>query len=576
MSWIFGIVGDTNLLNNSHLSFPQEIKFKHQTSKVLIYSGGIDENTLCKTLTEDSGFVVLGIGIKSRFDKFGFVTEKEWENIISGTQIESKKLNGHYVVIRYEKASIKMFNDRLGVRDLFFYKTDTSIIFSTRLDWVTKLQSNSEINLEEFGSAWLTSNQISHGSFIKGILRLGPYGNAEINVDKISLKIQNNFWEPDWNKIYTSTDAIKCLEDLILFPSREKRNTALSLSGGLDSRTLLSIFLKNDSEYLSSHAFGDGTNKDVEMAKSIAEKLSFQFEIIPIEDNAANNILETLYYFIPITGFLLSLSDLLVIPSHAKPFEKNKVIIDGAYGEILRREFMNRVFFLGKEAVTQKQPEKFFNLLKKNNGSFFKSEVNNILYENTLEKINLAFDSMPDYKSIGLENWLDYFIVKYKVPNVGALGQTSLDQIAVAFMPFIQPDLLEVGLCVPVEQRKNSKINREVIRKYDKRLEQFSLIKNLISYPYKTTTISMRIITGMKRKFLRGRHNDNEIYSVDYLKDFILDRVNSSEVKNFDLYDYHKVKLITESYFGGNRNYKNELESWLMFDIWREIILQKN
>ncbi len=576
MSWIFGIVGDTNLLNKSHLNFPKDIKLKHQTSKVLIYSGGLDETAICEAITETSGFVVLGIGIKSRHNKFGFISAEDWKNIISEDQVSTKKLNGHYLVVEYEEGSIKIFNDRLGIRDLFFYKSDTSIIFSTRLDWVTKFQSNSEINLKEFSSAWLTSTQISHGCFIKGINRLGPFGKVEINVEKSSLNIQHSSWEPEWSKSYTSSDAIKCLEDLILFPSRERRNTALSLSGGLDSRTLLSILLKNNSEYVSSHAFGDASNQDVSMAKTIASKLSFNLEIIPIKENTASNILTSLYHFIPTTGFLLSLSDLLVIPSHAALFENNKVIIDGAYGEILRREFLNRILFLGKDAVTQKRPEKFFMLLKKNHGSFFKREINNILYESTLEKINSAFNSMPDYKSIGLANWLDYFIVKYKAPNIAALGQTSLDQIAVAFMPFIQPDLIEIGLCVPIEKRKNSKINRKVIRKYDKRLEQFPLIKNMISYPYSSTSISMRIITGIKRKLFQKSQNENEVCSIDYLKDFIMDRINSSEVKNFDLYDSQKLKIVTDSYFNGNMNYKDELESWLMFDIWRELILQKN
>ena len=183
---------------------------------------------------------------------------------------------------------------------------------------------------------------------------------------------------------------------------------------------------------------------------------------------------------------------------------------------------------------------------------------------------------MPDYKTIGLGNWLDYFVIKYKVSNVGALGQTCLDQIAVAFMPFIQPDLLKIGLCFPQDNRKNSRINREVIRRYSNQLEQFPLIKNMISYPYKAKTISMRIITGIKRKLIEKQNNDIGADSICHLKDFIFDRVNSLEVKNFDLYDYKKVKFIAESFFNGNMIYKHEIENWLLFDVWREITLQKN
>ena len=86
----------------------------------------------------------------------------------------------------------------------------------------------------------------------------------------------------------------------------------------------------------------------------------------------------------------------------------------------------------------------------------------------------------------------------------------------------------------------------------------------------------MRAITGFKRKFMNKNYDENEINIIDYLKEFIFDRVNSLEVKNFDLYNYKKIKSMSESYFSGNKNYKHELESWLLFDIWREIILQKN
>ncbi len=143
-------------------------------------------------------------------------------------------------------------------------------------------------------------------------------------------------------------------------------------------------------------------------------------------------------------------------------------------------------------------------------------------------------------------------------------------------MPFVQPDLVEIGLRTPVIERKNSKINREVNRRHDKRLENFPLIKNLISYPYHTTTFSMRAITGIKRKFSFKENDGHEIEIIDCLKEFIFDRLNSTGVKNFDLYDYKKIKSMAESYFSGNKSNKHELESWLLFDIWREIILQKN
>ena len=110
MSWVFGIAGDTSLINKSNLNLPKEIKFKYQTSNVLIYADGINETTICKALSENSGFIVVGLGIKSISDKFGFINADEWEKIISWKNIEDLKLNGHYVVIKYNKDFIKILN----------------------------------------------------------------------------------------------------------------------------------------------------------------------------------------------------------------------------------------------------------------------------------------------------------------------------------------------------------------------------------------------------------------------------------------------------------------------------------
>ncbi len=156
------------------------------------------------------------------------------------------------------------------------------------------------------------------------------------------------------------------------------------------------------------------------MAKRITDRLDIDFDIIPSEINNSEKIIEVAYKYIPYSWFAIPLHDLFVVQNQQKLYESGKVIIDGAYGEIIRREFLSRVLFMGKDAVTKKGAKKFYEFIKLNHGDFFQDEVNDIFYESTLEKINIAFESMPDYKSIGLENWLDYFSMIYKLPNLGA------------------------------------------------------------------------------------------------------------------------------------------------------------
>ena len=137
-------------------------------------------------------------------------------------------------------------------------------------------------------------------------------------------------------------------------------------------------------------------------------------------------------------------------------------------------------------------------------------------------------------------------------------------------MFFIQPSLLESGLSLPVDLRANSKLYRELIRKGKNNLWRYPLVKDQIIYPYFLPTFYARIFTKLKRK-LGLTFNDETKYKILYeLKDFIWDKFNSMEVKNFSPYDSIKIENIIKNYYMGRKNLADNLLWWLTFELWRE------
>ncbi|MEJ2615303.1 MAG: hypothetical protein P8Z35_10105, partial [Ignavibacteriaceae bacterium] len=169
----------------------------------------------------------------------------------------------------------------------------------------------------------------------------------------------------------------------------------------------------------------------------------------------------------------------------------------------------------------------------------------------------------------GIENWLDTFFIKTKVANISGPSQTLLDNICRAFMPFIQPLVLDKGFSMGFSDKKNGRLFWQIINQ-GKKLNRYPLVKDQIIYPFRSNLLFVRLYQKFKRK-LGLVHQDNIQYELLLkLKDFVLDRISSQEVKNFDLYDHKKVTNLASEFYKGNNSLINDLIWWITFDIWRE------
>ena len=192
-------------------------------------------------------------------------------------KVNLKPLNGHFVAIKYSDNELKIFTDELGLRDIHIVQLPDGFGFTTRIDWL-KYFIKPEIDLKEFGSRWLLQNQISRNSIIKNVTQTCL---CKCNYSKkIPLSIEQNEWQPNFEMPGNQEIFNSILHQLL---SIRDKKILLSLSGGIDSRLLLSYLAAKKSELWETHTFGDPNHPDSKVASELLSSLNRKNEIIDDE-----------------------------------------------------------------------------------------------------------------------------------------------------------------------------------------------------------------------------------------------------------------------------------------------------
>jgi hypothetical protein len=571
VSWLFGISGIYENSLEKHF-VDKNLLFSFQNQNLKIFLGGLKENVFCQKNSESSGWAVCGVGIQKKLSGYSFMDSSDWKEFFSCNE-SSENLDGHFIVIEWNNKEINFFNDKLGLRELYILKAKDFIAFSTRLDFFSFINHKFEIDYEELGGYWLLSFPILFNCVFKGIVRLGPGGRGTIsdgNVEKNNTQLGFDF-----SGKTKPAEFINELEDVTTFPLNDKRNISLGLSGGLDSRLLLEILMKSDHKNWQTHFFGASNHPDVKIAKQISMDKNIPYLNLNNPVSNPNACLSLLKDCIGQLGPITPASEILVYPYHKDLFNKGWVIIDGAVGEIHRREFFSRILFKSQKGIIRRDIKKLRKILSFAKGSIFNDGVLNLLEKGAMSHISSMFKLMPEQYEVGLENWLDLVYLKFKLPNLIGPSQSLLDSISIAFMPYIQSHLLELSLPLPVEEKKNGKIFRNILDNSANNLNSYRLVKNAIYYPYRTNSFNLRLYLIVKKRlglFYKDKISEELLNT---MKEYVFDTINSHEFNLFDCYNHSKIRQMVNYYYNGNRKFTNQLNWWLTFDIWRDIFFKK-
>ena len=571
MSWIFGYIGK-NLsdvegdLNKTH-SNPLAI-FKDKN--FYIAAGGNKRTIFYRknSYSEQqniSGWVVSGLGIIEKDAGYKLLKSSDWSNIFSKGINSLNFLDGHFAGIKWNEKGLTFFSDALGLRDINIIKANNGFYFSTRIDWLSKISSG-KLDLNVFGSRWLLVNQISHESLIENSVRIVSGSIAKIENNKLT--VTKNIWDFKRKDSSDLSDFYKKIESITLAGTNSNRNISLSLSGGLDSRFLFAILIKNKSTNFEAHTFGNPEHPDSVIAKKLCTYFDIKHNQFDIITKDSINLIDLIQDYITFTNFTNPISSALHLGNYKNTDLQNKVLIDGGFGEIWRRGFLNKFLFYGEKYLLEKDFDKIISLLTINRSNIFAKEFTDILNFHMQEQILSVINKMPEISDIGFENWLDLFAIRTRLVNFYGPEQAYADSVVETYMPFAQQSLINQLPSIPIKLRKNNKFVMNFIKSNNYKLTSYPLVKGSVKIHFSSNTIEARLLSKIKTKLGLAYRDQDKVNLIIHLREFVLDRINSLEFRQNDIYNQRAIKTIINDFFNGKEENVNFIDNWLAFDIF--------
>jgi hypothetical protein len=570
MSWLFGFFSKQPNNNIPSLSeyHPKAVS-SYRNSDCYVAAGGNKNLLNYQTADNQVKFFICGLGISADADSFLCV--KEWEKLLLTSPEKITRQNGHYCGVQINDDSISLFTDPMGLRVIHIAENNEGWFFSTRLDWILKTGAF-EIDFASFSSRWLLFNQVSTKSIVKNIINLNCGSKA--NISKCKIEIKNDFWIPEKTKEIHLDEFKHNLNKFILLGAKQNRHISLSLSGGLDSRVLLSLLINSGYKNWDCHLFKSESQMDNVIAAKILNDHDIPFHLFsPASLNESDKI-NYLFEYIGSTYISESVytSQKLM---HFSNLSQDDIIIDGAFGEMWRREFLTRLYWAGNKIVEEKKFTDISNAIKFSRADIFNQDTIDVMHIGINNQLNDIIDILPPVKEIGFGNWLDIFSLKTRLVNYMAPEQARLDNFVSSYMPYIQFSLLNDLLNIPLSLRKNHKLFNKLFYPQSVDLTKYKLVKGNVPYPFYFTPVMKRVYSIVYSKFaLKDENNGLDLF-LEGMKEFLIDSVSSSTVKSYAPYNYKNITNNIKNYYNGD-SAKGDYVNWfLTFEIFRQI-LQKN
>ena len=373
MGWLLGFLGNysNDVLEKLKSIHPQPLH-SFTSDKVYITAGGIPETCRCSIQKDNSsGWIACGVGIKYESGVASLMNNDDWNLELTKKEFSQYNLNGHFAVAKWNDNNLELFTDQLGVRNIYLTKLNDCFVFSTRLDWISKLNKNISIDWEELGARWFLVNQLSDKSILKNVARINQGGKAVFSFNPVAVQVTNRAWHPDLVPSKDEKGLSSTLTDFTLCELKSDRKLSLGLSGGFDSRTLLALLLSSKSKNWSLHSLNSQEDPDRKIAERISKELNidhffWEYSLPPVDKT-----LDLLQDFLGQTMLTVPASAFLNTQFYKLLYNQNKIVIDGSWGEIVRRRLFVGLQLRGGKAIYNNDYAGLIPILAKRSSNIF-------------------------------------------------------------------------------------------------------------------------------------------------------------------------------------------------------------
>lgn len=339
----------------------------------------------------------------------------------------------------------------------------------------------------------------------------------------------------------------------------------------------MSLLLNNNIKF-DAHTFGNTNHPDCKIATKISNKNNFEHSLINLGFSAKSSLFDEVVKYTTDSLVNNVASSILQLQNYMPFANSNRLIIDGGFGEIWRREFFYKLYLKGKSELLKGNLIKVIPYLSLDRPEIFNIEIKNAMFAGISNQLDEIFSRLPRINLQNFENWLDLFAIKTRLPNFYSHEQTRLDQYVTSFMPFAQLSLLNNLWAIPAQIRRNGRLFKKLIYHNYPSLSRFSLAKGEFEHPYFLNSLQSRIWNILAKKY-HSKTDQNGIKHqfLNHFKEFIFDMLNTKSLRENTFYDIPQINKIASQYYQEhNLTLANEVDWFLSFELFRQELSKKN
>jgi hypothetical protein len=107
-------------------------------------------------------------------------------------------------------------------------------------------------------------------------------------------------------------------------------------------------------------------------------------------------------------------------------------------------------------------------------------------------------------------------------------------------------------------------------------LKKVHLVKDNVVYPFFFPTLMTSILIRLKKRYSSVFKDSISIAFLDEISEFVQDLAHSSDVINYNLYDYDFIRNSVEAHYSGKQDNSKTIYWWLSFELFRQSISGEN
>jgi len=565
MSWIIGANRRTLDKEESEKYCPGKPLFSLERNGFMILAGGNPRTCWRGTLPNQEDYIVLGTPAVLRDDTYISLTEESARAILPDEE-QLRNLDGHYLILVFGQNGIRAYNDPLGKRSLYIRHSGKEIFFTSSLT-ILRDALRPELDFRALGVYWHTMFPPSNdryapadACYFRDVQVLGTGGKAVLGN---SVRIESRLFNP----AEENRDIYSLLKSFSLLPLSSSARIAVSLSGGMDIRPLLAVYLGAGADISAIH-YGDDDSSDFRIAKQISSHFHIPFRHISYEVAEGNDAWDQALEFKRRWGVMAPPANAPYLGYYQEVAKDCDAYVSGYFGELFRFRFfvahLTSIFKLKKPGYADLSA-----YLYRNPARIFVPEINRELQRGYGESLQRAFEQMPSPAGMGNPKWFNLFLTRYSPFTVNMPALAELDCLLVDHMPWLQSAIIAQHWQQGFLFQLGEGVHRTLIRRNCPELEKFPLALADVHAPFyfRQYMLKLKMWHYYRRRPLTRVSRADRFLTIN--RQNIMDLFQSSRVREYAPYDRQSLESSINAYYQGDTNQRDALMCWLAVELGR-------